>query len=126
MMRWLVLAVVAMGLAFSACGSSEKKKEEGPTWVAAPDADALVGAWASGGNSVTFDANGNYRWEKEVPCGNPPCPTSASSGTYRLAHGKIYRDPQEGDDKIVDFAFADQQKTVSLTEDGKSWSLNKR
>jgi len=127
MVRWLVLAMVTTGLAFSACGSSETKKtDDTPAWTAAPDAEAIVGAWKSGDNSVTFDANGNYRWEKAIPCGNPPCPTSASSGTYRITHGKLYLDPQQGDDQIVEFTFGDMQKSVSLKDATGSWSLNKQ
>ncbi len=125
MTRWLGTALVTMALTLGACGSSEKK-DTGPAWTAAPDAEAIVGTWGSGASSATFDANGNYRWEKEIPCGNPPCPTQADSGTYRITHGKLYLDPQQGDDQIVEFSFGDKQSSVNLQGGTTSGTYTRR
>jgi len=129
MMRWLGVVVVSTGLALIACGSSEKKKNpDGSTFTAAPDAQALVGTWSDGSRTVAFDAGGSYRWEEARPCGAPPCPATATSGTWQLRNGKIYLDPQEGGDEIVEFTFAEMQKTVSLSskKQGSTWVLKKR
>lgn len=126
MIRWAGAAVVAMGLALGACGDKEAKKDNTPTWTPAPDGDAIIGSWSDGANTFTFDSNLNYRWEKEVSCGKPPCPTTATSGTYSLKQGKVYLDPQEGNDLVIDYTFENQQKSVSLHAGSDSWNLGKK
>jgi len=113
------MALMTMALAFSACGSREKAKDDGgsaPTWTPQPDAQALVGTWGSGSNTISFQDNGQFRWEKETPCGKPPCPTNASSGSYRITHGKLYLEPSGGELQIIDFTFEDQQTAVTLKD----------
>lgn len=129
MMRWLTVMVVSAGLALGACGSSEKKKEEpaGPTFEAKADSEALAGRWSDGMSTITFDPGGSYRWEEARPCGAPPCPSTMTSGTWQLRNGKIYLDPQEGGDEVIEFGFADQQTSLSLSSNkrSKSWALKK-
>jgi hypothetical protein len=128
MMRWLGVVVVSAGLALGACSSEKKKTTEAPTFVAKPDAEALVGSWSDGSATVSFDAGGSYRWEEARPCGAPPCPATATSGTWQLRNGKIYLDPGEGGDEIIEFAWADQQTSLSLSsaKQGARWSLKRR
>ncbi|MFO0745593.1 MAG: hypothetical protein U1F43_07965 [Myxococcota bacterium] len=114
-----------MGLAFGAC-SHETKKDNTPAFVAAPDGEAIVGSWSDGANTFTFDGNLNYRMEKEIPCGKPPCPTTATTGTYKVAAGRLVLDPPEGNDILLNFGWADNQKTVNLTGEGGAWTLHKR
>ena len=129
MMRWLGVVVVGAGLALSACGSSEKKKApEGPAFVAAPDKDALVGTWSDGTNTISFDANGSYRWEESRSCGAPPCPSTATAGKWELRNGAIYLNPNDGGDERLEFSFSNQQKglSVSSKKQGANWSFSKR
>ncbi|MCC6619800.1 MAG: hypothetical protein IT385_01015 [Deltaproteobacteria bacterium] len=116
MLRWIGLAMVTMALTFSACGSRETKKDGGTEWVPVPDAQAFVGTWGAGANTLSFQDNGQFRMEKETPCGKPPCPTSASSGSYRITQGKLYLEPSGGELSIMDFSFANNQNTVTLTD----------
>lgn len=128
MIRWVGAAVVALGLSLGACSHETKKDNNGPAFVAAPDGEAIVGTWSDGANTFTFDANLNYRWEKEIPCGKPPCATSATSGSYQLRSGKVYLNPPQGNDVVIDLSWADQQKTVTLHSgaDNATWTLHKR
>ena len=120
MKRLLVVALAVTGLGMGACGGDEKKKDDGPTFTPAPDAQAIVGSWGAGDDTVTFDANGNYKWESIVPCGAPPCPVKATTGTYRLAGGKVALDPAEGNDQELGYSFGGNQTTVTL--DGTSYT----
>ncbi len=131
MMRWLGVLAVSAGLALGACGSSEKKKDEPvetPTVAPKSDQEALVGSWSDGASTITFQSGGAYTWEESRPCGAPPCPSTATSGTWQLRNGKIYLDPAEGGDEIIEFDLMDQQSRLALTsaKQNKTWSLNKR
>jgi len=129
MMRWLGMMAVTAGLALGACGSSDKKKDtSGPTYSDKAPEEALVGRWSDGSNTVSFESGGRYRWEEARSCGAPPCPASATSGTWTLRNGKIYLDPSEGGDEIIEFGFVDQQMGLSLSsaKQGKNWSVRKQ
>ena len=131
MKRWLVVSMAMLGLTLGACGSVEKSGDGGggstETWTPMADGDAIVGQWVTeGSDSVTFEGNGRYRWAKEIPCGGPPCPTMNENGTYRVAHGKLYMTPSSGGDSIIEFAFADQQTHLSLTDNRGTKMYQKR
>jgi len=121
MKRWLVVASVAMGLGMVACGSSEKKDTGGDTtFTPAPDAQAIVGSWGNSEATVTFDGNGHFKWEKMIPCGAPPCPTTMTDGTYTLANGKVIMDPTEGNDMSMSYSWGGNQTSLML--DAKTYS----
>jgi len=128
MTRWLGVLVVSAGLSLGACGSSEKKKDDTPAFVAAPDKDALVGTWSDGTNTLSLDGNGSYRWEEARACGAPPCPSTATSGKWELRNGAIYLNNAEGGDERLEFSFSNQQRSLSVSskKQGANWSLNKR
>jgi len=122
------MMAVTAGLALGACGSSEKKKDDGPTFSDRAPEEALVGRWTDGSNTISFEPGGSYRWEEARSCGAPPCPATVQTGKWSLRNGKIYIDHSEGGDEIVEFGFMDQQTGLSLTsaKQSKSWSLRKQ
>ncbi len=130
MMRWFGIVAVSAGLTLGACGSSEKKSDtpSGPTYTDRAPEEALIGRWSDGSNTISFESGGSYRWEEARACGSPPCPTTASSGRWTLRSGKIYLDPSEGGDEIVEFGFMDNQTGLSLSsaKQGKNWTLRKQ
>jgi hypothetical protein len=60
------------------------------------DAEAAVGTWASGQNSITLMSNGSFRWDMPRPCGAPPCPIKTTTGTYQIHGGQLHLNPTEG------------------------------
>ena len=128
MFRLLTIAFVGVMLSASACSSDEKKTDDGPTTTqpTMSDAEALIGSWSDGSNRIVFNSNNTYRWEQSRACGAPPCPTTATNGTYMLRNGKIYLDPNDGDDEVIEFAIAWDPRRVTLTSNKRSqtWNLN--
>lgn len=114
MKRLLVVALASMGLGMGACGSDEKKKDDTPSFTPAADAQAIVGSWGNSDGSVEFDSNGNFKWEKIIPCGAPPCPTKATTGTYTVSNGRVLLDPAEGNDESLTLSWGNNQTSVTL------------
>ena len=128
MMRWLGMMAVTAGLALGACGSSEKKNEDGSTYVEKVPGEAIVGRWSDGSNTIAFEPGGAYRWEEARSCGAPPCPGTVSTGKWSMRNGKLYLDHPEGGDEVIEFAFMDQQSGISLSsaKQSKTWTLRKQ
>lgn len=126
-MRWLGMASIAMSVSIAACGDrGGKAPAPVDNWQPAPDAQAIVGNWTDGQTTFVFGANGNYSWDKVVPCGAPPCPVTSTTGTYQVRGNKVYLNPPQGNDITVDFAFENKQSSVRLQEGSASFLLNKR
>ncbi|PIE19203.1 MAG: hypothetical protein CSA66_02845 [Proteobacteria bacterium] len=128
MIRFLGLALLALSLTFTACGSSDSGKTTATTTTTVtrlPDAQALVGVWKDARDTVALNGDGSYVWTMTKPCGAPPCPSTAQKGTYQLRGGKLYMSPAGGTDEVVTFQFSDDQKTLMLNSNkrGQSWSL---
>ncbi len=124
MMRWLGMASIAMTVA--ACGDRGKPTPEHENWQPAPDGQAIIGTWTDGQTTFSFLENRNYRWEKVVPCGSPPCPVTNNSGTYEVRGGKVYLDPPQGNDIVIDYLFENKQGTIRLQDGSSSFLLNRR
>jgi hypothetical protein len=131
MTRWYGIAALMMGLSLGACGSSKPKPAAGPVepaFTPAPDEQALVGTWSDG--AVTFAFNGRaYTWTEVIPCGAPTCEQrQKAAGEYQLRSGKVMLKGALGDngDLLVGFGFQNNQQTLTLDDNGKSWTLNRR
>jgi hypothetical protein len=125
MIRSMGFLVVAAGLAFSACGSSEKKSSPAPTatFTPAPDEQALVGTWSDGSTTLELRANKTYSFEANRGAGR----TSSTGGKWQLRAGALYLTPDGQSDEVYDFQWGAEQRSLSLsTAKGGSWNLSKR
>lgn len=127
MIRWMGFAIVAAGLSLTACSSSEKKATSTTSaFVAAPDAEALVGKWSDGNTTVTFNSSNAYSWKSTRSCRVEPCQEVTSTGNYSLRHGSLYLDPSEGSNESYSFSFSNQQRTLSLSSDKGTFVFTKK
>lgn len=125
MIRSMGFLVVAAGLAFSACGSSEKKSAPPATatFTPAPDEQALVGTWSDGSSTLELRANKTYSFEENRGAGR----TSSAAGKWQLRAGALYLTPDGQADEVYDFQWGAEQRSLSLsTAKGGSWNLSKR
>ena len=99
----LVLMLVA-ALMLGGCPDEKKPDpkpvDTGPTMT---DAEALIGTYSKGQHKLTFTDSNTFDWQMPRPCAAPPCPIKPVAGTYSLRHGKIYLDPKEGNDVVLDY-----------------------
>ncbi len=74
--------------------------------------------------------NGNtYTWSEVIPCAAATCEEkSKASGAYQLRPGKVVLKGGAGDngDLLLGFGFQNNQQTLTLTDNGQSWTLNRR
>ncbi len=123
MIRTMGFLVVAAGLTFSACGSSEKKEAAPAGFTAAPDEQALLGTWSDGGTTLNLNSNKTYTMELTREGRNP----TASSGKWSLRGGALYLHPQDQTDEVYDFSWGSEQRSLSLSSaKGGTWNLVKR
>lgn len=109
----IVTMVLGAGLALGACGDREgqTKKDNTPvdTWSPLADQDALVGRWVDGSFTLRLDRGGHYTFDAGG---------QATSGSWTLAHGRLYMSPPKGNDEVWDFTFGDQQNTLDMSRKG--------
>ncbi|MGM0574221.1 MAG: hypothetical protein ACQEXJ_00610 [Myxococcota bacterium] len=115
----IVLALLTLGLV--ACGGGDKERKEETTQPQMSDAEALVGTWGAEDQRLTFTQDGTYQWEATRPCAAPPCPKQVEEGTWQLRHGKLYLDPMEGDDRVLDYSISWEPRKILLSEGNKNW-----
>jgi hypothetical protein len=124
MIRSMGFLVVAAGLAFSACGSSEKKSTPAAVFTPAPDDQALVGVWSDGTTTLELRANKSYTMEAARGGGRA---ATGSTGKWSLRGGALYLHPEGQVDEVYDFQWGGEQRVLSLkTATGGAWTLNKR
>lgn len=129
MFRSMGLLLVAAGLAFSACGSREKKNDTpapaaAPVFTPAPDEQALVGAWSDGTTTLRLNANQSFTMEVNRGERNP----QTKSGRWSLRGGALYLHPEGQLDEVYDFSFSNEQRSLGLSNNKQnaSWNLTKR
>lgn len=126
MIRSMGFLVVAAGLAFSACGSSEKKSSApaAAAFTPAPDDQALVGTWSDGTTTLALRADKTYSFESARGGGRS---ATGTAGKWSLRGGAIYLHPEGQTDEVYDFQWGAEQRSLSLsTAKGGSWNLSKR
>lgn len=128
MIRSMGFLVVAAGLTFSACGSSEKKAAPAATatFTPAPDDQALVGTWSDG--TTTLELRGDMTYTMDESRGGGRSATGGT-GKWSLRGGALYLHPAAdgATDEVYDFQFGAEQRSLSMkTVKGGSWNLNKR
>lgn len=108
----LVLMLVAT-LMLGGC-PDEKKPDPKPvdTGPKMTDAEALIGTYAKGQHQISFTDTNTFVWNMPRPCAAPPCPVKRMEGTYSLRHGKIYLDPKEGNDQVVNYKINLSPRTL--------------
>ena len=87
---------------------------------------ALDGRWKAGKLQVIFGADGTYTWIQARACRKKPCASDTTSGTYTVRRGKLYLNPNEGNDRIVGAKFSAGMLLLSETAAGKDWTLSRR
>ncbi|MEC9073545.1 MAG: hypothetical protein VX938_14230 [Myxococcota bacterium] len=87
---------------------------------------ALDGRWKAGKLQVLFGADGTYTWIQARACRKKPCASDTTSGTYTIRRGKLYLNPNEGNDRIVGAKFSAGMLLLSETAAGKDWTLSRR
>ncbi len=118
LVRVLGLVALSLTLSTAACGDKETvQPDPGPTQVQRPpDSEAIIGSWGAANSRISLQADGRYTWELIRPCGQPPCPSTKTTGTYTLQRNNLYLKDAQGNDRVLSYQIAWDPRTLTLRD----------